>query len=473
MLPLSLQLQATAKAVAFVISGRSLNDALTDGSIVKPELRSGVQALSFVVLRHFGMARVLRDLLADRMPAPPVDALLCTALALLVAEPDSGASYTEFTLVNQAVEAAKAHSKTRTSASFMNALLRRFLRERESLTEQALQSEQAKYNHPTWWIDQLRQERPRQWQDILAANQIKPALSLRVNLAKTTLVDYTKKLDEQGITWMSADLVLRKANQNEACENDVCGLILQDSPSVQSLPEYAEGGFSVQDLAAQGAAQQLLSDAYLAKLVVRAKEGQIVRILDACAAPGGKTTHLIERLLVAFAKAGLPVITSEDWGKYFEVVAVEFDVKRAKRIHENLSRLKQRATVKIADVAALASWWDGAPFDAVLLDAPCTASGIVRRHPDVRWLRRASDSEQLARTQLAMLKALWPVLRQEGRLLYATCSVFEAEGARVVRDFLQAEASANQLDSNGLWLPTLPLPTTDGFYDALFEKTVT
>jgi 16S rRNA (cytosine967-C5)-methyltransferase len=465
MTPLSLQLKATAKVVAFVMSGRSLNDALADGSVVKPELRSGVQALSFAVLRNMGMARTLRRLLAPREPMPPVDALLCTALGLLVSEVNSGASYTEFTLVNQAVEAAKDYSKTRSSANFINATLRRFLREKDALVQQALRSEEAQYNHPQWWIDQLRRERPSNWQEILAANQMKPPLTLRVNLAKTSLFQFEELLAKQGVAWLTADSALLQASSNKAC-----GLVLQDAPAVQSLPYYTEGWFFVQDLAAQGAANQLLSDEFLATLIKRAMQGHKIRILDACAAPGGKTTHLIERLLQAFSDAGMPVVVGEDWGKHFEVVAVEFDAKRAKRIHENLSRLKQRAIVKIADVANLVSWWDGTPFDAVLLDAPCTASGIVRRHPDVRWLRRESDSLALGQTQFAMLNKLWPTVRAGGRLLYATCSIFHAEGDAVTERFLQANAQANKLDSHGLWLPTTSSPLHDGFYDAIFEK---
>ena len=466
MLALSLQLGATAKAVAFVMAGRSLNDVLSDGSVVKPELRSGVQALSFVTLRNWGMARALRELLAPREPMPPVDALLCTALALLVSEPDSGASYTEFTLVNQAVEAAKNYSKTRSSASFINATLRRFLRERDTLVQQARVSEEAQYNHPQWWIDQIRREQPHKWQAILAANQLKPPLTLRVNLAKTNLSEFEELLTKQNVACFSTDMAPLQAKLDMAC-----GLVLQDAPAVQSLPHYAEGWFSVQDLAAQGAANQLLSDAFLSELVVRAKQGHKIRVLDACAAPGGKTTHLIERLLQAFAQAGMPVLTGEDWGKHFEVVALEVDAKRAKRIHENLSRLKQRAIVKIADAANLASWWDGVLFDAVLLDAPCTASGIVRRHPDVRWLRRETDAQTMGHIQLALLQALWPTVRPRGRLHYATCSVFEAEGGVVKQRFLQATGNANKLDSHGLWLPTTSSPLHDGFYDAIFEKT--
>ena len=458
MLPLSLQLQATAKAVAFVISGRSLNDVLADGSVVKPDLRSGVQALSFAVLRHLGVARALRQLLAEREPMPPVDALLCTALALLVCEPNSGASYTDFTLVNQTVEAAKAHSKMRSSASFINAALRRFLRERDSLMMQAAKSEEALYNHPQWWINQLRIEQPDQWEMILAANQIKPALSLRVNLAKTTMTAFVQMLAEQGVVCAQADTA--------------CGLVLQDAPAVQSLPHYPDGWFSVQDLAAQGAARQLLPEDFLTRLIANAKRGEKIRVLDACAAPGGKTTHLIELLIDALSREGLWSGDASDWGKYFEVVALELDAKRSKRMHENLSRLKQRATVKIADASKLESWWDGVPFDAVLLDAPCTASGIVRRHPDVRWLRRESDIAALSQMQLTLLQTLWPVVKPSGRLLYATCSIFSAEGAGVVSRFMQTERQANKLDSHGLWLPTMSSLLHDGFYDALFEKRI-
>jgi len=465
MTPLSLQLKATAKAVAFVMAGRSLNDVLSDGSVVKPELRSGVQALSFAVLRNYGMACELRRLLAPREPAPAVNALLCTALALLVSEPDSGANYTDFTLVNQAVEAAKDYAKTRTSSSFINAALRRFLRERDDLMQQANESEEAAYNHPQWWIDQVRSERPQEWQQILAANQMKPPLTLRVNVSKITAQAYTQLLGEQGIACESVDAASAQAGWNGAC-----GLVLLEKPAVQGLPGYAQGLFSVQDLAAQGAASQLLSDSFLAELIGRAKQGHKIRVLDACAAPGGKTTHLIERLLQAFGDAGLPVVTGDDWGKHFEVVAIELDGKRAKRIHENLGRLKQRATVKIVDAANPTDWWDGALFDAVLLDAPCTASGIARRHPDVRWLRRQSDAATLSGLQLRMLHALWPTLRVGGRLLYATCSIFRAEGDEVVHSFMQAQPLANQLDSHGLWLPTISSARHDGFYDALFEK---
>ena len=462
--PLSLQLQITAKVVAGVQAGRSLQELLADGAMVKPELRSGVQALSFAVLRHFGLAQALRNLLAERDPAPAVDALLCTALSLLVCGEAAGATYTEFTLVNQAVEAAKANSKTRTSSSFVNALLRRFLREREALLAEALKLETARYNHPQWWIDQLRKEQPQAWEAILAANQAKPALTLRVNVSLQSQSDYMALLAASGVACEAAPL-------HATPDIPSSGVVVQDAAPVPSLPRYAEGGFSVQDAAAQGAAVQLLSPDFLAKLIGIAKTGQKIRILDACAAPGGKTTHLMELLTKAFREAGMSSETKDGVAfadMPFVVVALEVDGKRAKRINDNLARLKLRATVKVADAARPTDWWDGQMFDAILLDAPCTASGIVRRHPDVRWLRRPSDALVLSQTQGQLLRSLWPCLAVGGRLLYATCSVFRAEGVGVVEPFCEQYKGAKWLDSHGLWLPSAH---NDGFYDALLEKT--
>jgi 16S rRNA (cytosine967-C5)-methyltransferase len=464
--PLSEQLKATAKAVAFVMAGRSLGEILADGSVVKPDMRPGVQALSFVVLRHWGMALALRAQLAARPPVPAVDALLCTALALLVSEQGEGAQYTNFTLVNQAVEAAKSYSKTRPSSAFINATLRRFLRERETLVAMARQVETALYDHPQWWIDRLRAEQPKHWQAMLACNQIQPPLSLRVNTVKTTRMAYMALLAAQGVACEAAPL---RPKLDVACGLG-SGVIIRSAVPVTALPQFAQGCVSVQDVAAQGAARQLLSDDFLAQLIVRAQQGHTIRILDACAAPGGKTTHLMELLSKAFKAAGLPVDKAD--GVSFEampfvVLALEMDGVRAKRIHENLARLGQRAKVKVADAGRVDDWWDGEPFDAILLDAPCTASGIVRRHPDVRWLRREADVGILADVQLRLLRTLWRTLAVGGRLLYATCSVFKAEGDAVVTQFLAEQPLAKWLDSQGLWLPSAD---NDGFYDALLEK---
>lgn len=466
MLALSEQLKITAKAIAFVMAGRSLGEVLADGSVVKPEMRPGVQALSFVVLRHWGMALALRAQLATRPPVPAVDALLCTALALLVSQPGEGADYTDFTLVNQAVEAAKAYAKTRSSSAFINATLRRFLREREVLVALARQEETALYDHPQWWIDRLRAEQPEHWQATLACNQIQPPLSLRVNTAKITRTAYMALLAAQGVACEAAPL---QPKLDAACGLG-SGVIIRSAVPVTVLPHFQDGFVSVQDTAAQGAARQLLSDEFLAKLVARAQQGRKIRILDACAAPGGKTTHVMELLTKAFQDAGLPVDKAD--GVSFEampfvVLALEVDASRAKRIHDNLARLGQRATVKVADAGRIDDWWDGEPFDAILLDAPCTASGIVRRHPDVRWLRRPSDVAVLADGQLRLLRTLWRTLAVSGRLLYATCSVFKAEGDAVVTQLVAEQPLATWLDSHGLWFPSA---NNDGFYDALLEK---
>ncbi len=466
MLALSEQLKTTAKTIAFVMAGRSLSEVLADGSVVQPAMRPGVQALSFVVLRHLGLAQALCALLATRPPAPPVHALLCTALALMVSETDEGAAYTEFTLVNQAVEAAKAYAKTRTSSAFINATLRRYLREKNELIALAQQNDVARYGHPQWWVDRLRTEQPQHWQAMLASNQIQPPLSLRVNTAKTTRADYMALLAAQGVACEAAPV---QPKLDAACGLG-SGIIIRSAVPVTALPRFAEGWVSVQDVAAQGAARQLLSERYLAQLVARAKQGHTIRILDACAAPGGKTTHLIELLTQALKAAGVPVDKAD--GVAFEampfvVLALEMDGSRAKRIHDNLARLGQRATVKVVNAGKPSDWWTGEPFDAVLLDAPCTASGIVRRHPDVRWLRRPADLAVLPAVQLRLLQTLWPTVAVGGRLLYATCSVFQAEGDAVVAQFRATQSDVKQLDSQGLWLPSID---NDGFYDALLEK---
>lgn len=464
MTPLSLQLKATAKVVAFVMKGRSLSDVLVDEQVVAPALRPAVQALSFSALRHWGFATALTRLLVAQQPQFAVQCLLATALALLQSEADSGALYTEFTLVNQTVEAAKSSRATQGGARFINAILRRYLRERPALDNQAGQSESARFNHPQWWINQLKQEQPSQWENTLLASHSKAPLSLRVNLLQTSQSHFTQQLEQQGIKFSTPALQVGTVSTP--------AVVLPNAVPIQSITGYQEGWFSVQDIAAQAASVQLLSDDFLHELVRRAAQGHLIRVLDACAAPGGKTTHLIERLMLAGRehRSLLAPLKKED--DYFEVFALEVDAQRAVRIHDNLSRLQLQACVKKGDARVPADWWDGTAFDAVLLDAPCSASGVVRRHPDIVWLRKPSDLAQLAQQQYELLQALWPLVREGGRLLYATCSIFQAEGAQIKERFLRDQPQAKALDSHGLWLPTSsPLPH-DGFYDALFEKKI-
>jgi len=430
--PLWQQLQATASVLQGILGGASASAALGK---VAADVRPGVQALVFHVLRSLGRAQALRQLLVKRLPTAPADALLCTALALAWQEQD--APYEIFTLVNQTVEAAKRSAATRGQASFINACLRRFLREREALVEISNKNPVALWNHPKWWIDRLQKEWPAHWQAILAANNRHPPMTLRVNVRRAGVLPYLQTLHDAGLNAVAAGL---------------CGITLEKARPVPELPGFAQGLVSVQDGAAQLAAPLLMTG-----LAMTAP----LRVLDACAAPGGKTAHLLE-----LADC--------------QVSALDIDAGRCQLIRETLLRLGLQARVLAADAADLPAWWDGQQFDAILLDAPCSASGVVRRHPDVRWLRRESDIAQLAATQERLLATLWTLLKPGGRLLYCTCSVFRAEGEDQIQTFLKHNTEAALLPSPGYLLPVSAtngrvVPDNlagdhDGFYYALLEK---
>lgn len=435
--PLWQQLQGTADLLLAVRNGKSMTAQLDK---CLPHLRSGVQALGSHALRWLGQAEAVRLLLVSRAPPPEADALLCVALALALDADD--APYTEFTLVDQAVEAAKRNEATVHQASFINGCLRRFLREREDLLALSERKPQAVWNHPQWWIDRVRKDHPEAWRDILQANNMRALLTLRVNRQQSTQAAYLQALAESGL---------------DAAPVGEHGVLLAKAPAVAQLPGFAEGQFSVQDAGAQLAAPLLLTG------LQPAPGAKGLRLLDACAAPGGKTAHLLE---LADASA--------------EVLALDIDAQRCERVEQNLARLKLQARVQAADAAEPDSWWDGQLFDGILLDAPCTASGIVRRHPDVRWLRRPTDIAQLSAQQARLLEALWPLVRAGGRLHYCTCSVFRAEGQAQIETFLGHHTEALLKPSPGHLLPqktaqgpVIPdnlLREYDGFYYALLEK---
>jgi 16S rRNA (cytosine967-C5)-methyltransferase len=433
-IPLWRQLQATAEVVASVNAGASGTLALES---VDANLRPGVQALAFHVWRNLGRAQALRKLLAPKAPPAAADALLSTALAL--AWNESNTVYDAFTLVNQAVEAAKRSPHTRAQASFINACLRRFLRERANLVLRTDADLTAVWNHPQWWIQRLQKEYPQNWESILSAANSQAPLTLRVNTRLGTVANYIETLKIAG---------------SDAIANGACGIDLANPIAVHRLPAFADGKVSVQDGAAQMAAPLLLK--HLAG-------SEPLRLLDACAAPGGKTGHLLE---LSNAR----------------VLALDIDPKRCQRISENLARIHVNATVVVADAAHPDSWWDGELFDGILLDAPCTASGIVRRHPDVRWLRRESDIAQLALLQAKILKALWPLVKPGGVLLFCTCSIFHAEGHDQVQTFLAHNTDATLLPSPGHLAPQNAAKLRDvqdnqprdhdGFFYALLQKGV-
>ena len=415
-----------------VRDGQSMTAALLD---VDSTLRPGVQALGFHALRWLGRAEALRQQLAKRPPPPQADALLCVALALAWNEKE--APYSTFVLVDQAVEAAKRSEATTHQASFINGCLRRFLRERDELVAKTDANPQAVWNHPQWWVDRVRKDHPEQWQTILRANNTKAPLVLRINARKTTVDQYIRALAAMNI---------------KAGTVGAQGVILANALAVPSLPGYAEGHFSVQDAAAQLAAPLLLN---------ALPTDRQLNILDACAAPGGKTAHLLE--------------LGDN-----RVTALDIDARRRERVAQNLHRLGLQAQIVVGDAAQPDAWWDGQLFDGILLDAPCTASGIVRRHPDVRWLRRPTDIAQLASIQAQLLDRLWQLLEPGGAFVYCTCSVFRAEGDNQIQTFLAHHTDARLMPSPGHLLPQISVPGAvipdnlmrehDGFYYALLQK---
>ena len=426
------QLSETAAVIAAVRAGASGTEAI-DG--VAAELRAGVQALAFHVWRNLGRAQALRTQLASKLPPPHADALLCVALAL--AWDPKTAPYDMFTLVNQTVEAAKRSRTTHGQASFLNACLRRFLREHDALVARTDDDPVAYWNHPSWWIRRMQKEHPNHWRAVLHAANSHPPMSLRINARKTSVSKYLALLSQAGIV----------------ARADSCGAIALEQPtSVSQLPGFDLGLVSVQDAAAQMAAPLLLG---------AGEKSDGLRILDACAAPGGKTCHLAEL-------------------SHSEVIALEIDARRTGRIRQNLTRLGLQAHVMTADAARPQDWWDGQLFDAILLDAPCTASGIVRRHPDIRWLRRETDVTQLAQLQKQLLQSLWALLRPGGHLVYCTCSLFLAEGSGQVQTFLTHNTDAALMPSPGHLIPgnvaksegvpDNPICDYDGFFYALLQK---
>ncbi len=433
------QLTATMHVLLAVDQGQSGSVALDR---TPPELRSGVQALAFHAWRNLGYARAICKLLVKRPPPPETYTLLCLALTLCRAS--TSEMYDAFTLVNQTVEAAKRSPVTRAQANFINACLRRYLREHDALDKAVAHDLEARWNHPAWWVKRLQREYPLAWESVLEAANQQPPMTLRINLRKTDMTHYLGLLQGANIEFSEADQV---------------GVSLVHPVAVQRLPGFDQGLVSVQDAAAQKAVPLLLGS-----VGPNSGHTERFRVLDACAAPGGKTAHLLE-----FSDAAV-------W-------ALDIDAERVQRIQQTLCRLDLHAKVCCADAADVGTWWDGTPFDYILLDAPCTASGIVRRHPDIRWLRRESDIAQLVSQQKHLLGQLWTVLRPGGRMLYSTCSVFKAEGQDQLATFLADNNDAQLMPSPGHLLPGRgatecvlednSLRDHDGFFYALFEKTHT
>ena len=420
MIALAAALRDAARSVARVAAGSSLADEFertAEEGIETP--RAVLIDLTHGTLRRYGrMQAIVRELSRRGRPDAGLEALLWCALYAL----ESG-RYADYTVVDQAVRACALLERW-SAKGYVNALLRAFLRERGSLEARIHAEPEARHQHPRWWIEILRAAYPALWEHVLAAGNSHPPMCLRVNPRRGSVAQYQAKLETAGIASRGLD--------DQA-------LLLERPVPLDRLPGFAAGEVSVQDAGAQRAARCL-----------DLAPGQ--RVLDACAAPGNKSGHILESAPVA-------------------LTALDADAARCSRLERNLARLGLAASIVNADCTRLADWWDGVPFDRVLADVPCSASGIVRRHPDIKWLRRASDIAVFATRQGAILDALWQVLRPGGKLLYATCSVFPQENDAVIDAFVARTGRCVRLPlPDRAAAQELPGAQCDGFYYALIQK---
>lgn len=410
---------------AVVRDGGCTAEAALQSLDIAPAERGAVRAIHTGTLRWFlRLAPVVEALLqpGQRMP-PLVRAVLVTALHQIEYSRAPAAS-----VVNIAVDAVRVVGRGN-AAGFVNALLRRYLREREALLARIDRSEPAAQAHPRWLLKLLRTAWPLEVAQIVAANNEAPPMTLRVNLARTTREECLATLAQQGLA--------AAAGMGEA------SIVLADAVDVKQLPGFAEGLVSVQDAGAQQAA-----------LLLDAQRGE--RVLDACAAPGGKTGHILERC-----------------NGQLDLTALDNDPQRLARVEENLTRLGYTAQLLAADLCAQ-DWWDGRPFDRILLDAPCSGTGVIRRHPDIKLLRRADDIQGYATTQMALLERCAALLREGGRLVYATCSVLPAENHELVDRFLARHHDFTRVMPDVALSPVPraagPAKVADGFHYSCLEK---
>jgi 16S rRNA (cytosine967-C5)-methyltransferase len=426
-----------ARALDLVLSrGRNLDSALAEAGLdsLRERDRSLASALAYGATRtHLRNQHIINQLAARpfRRRDSVIVALISVGLFAL-----TESRRPDYAIVSATVAAAPELGRAQMKG-VVNALLRRFLRERDELLAQAAQSEEAHWLHPEWLITHIRQDWPDDWQEILTAGNQQAPMWLRINLDHTNRNDWLARLGVEA---------------GALPEQFPAALMLNEAMPVDDLPGFQDGDCSVQDIASQAAA-----------VLLKPQPG--MRVLDACAAPGGKATHILEYC---------PGIK--------ELVALDESSARLERVEDNIKRLGLEATVMQGDACKPEAWWDGELFDRILLDAPCSATGVMRRHPDIRYLRKRADIEPLAKQQYEMLQALWPLLQPGGLLLYSTCSMLQAENDEVVKKFVQARADAKvvpfDLDIPGVAVNKSPgiqmLPgriDNDGFYYALIGRT--
>ncbi|MDO8291315.1 MAG: 16S rRNA (cytosine(967)-C(5))-methyltransferase RsmB [Gallionella sp.] len=420
----NIQLAAGQIIQQVLADGRNLNQVLDESlrkkAVWTPAQRAALQDLSYGTLRFYGQLRALLGLLLHK---PMLDQRIYYVLLVALYQLQYSKA-AQHAVVDHAVRSAQMLNPK--VSGLVNAILRNFLRSRDALLEQATLRAEGRYSYPQWWIDELQAQYGERSTAILEAGNRHPPMTLRVNRRRGTTAEYMAQLEQQNL---HARLIEPDALQ------------LDKPVPVDKLPGFFAGLVSVQDAGAQYAAHLL--DVH---------DG--MRVLDACAAPGGKTAHILECAQV-------------------EMVAVDKDEKRLQRVAENLQRLGLSAQLLVGDAAEPEAWWDGKAFQRILADVPCSASGVVRRHPDIKWLRRRTDIAGFATQQLDILRALWRPLAQDGKLLYATCSVFQQENEQVIAAFLAQQQDARRLpialpeSGNGQILPN---EQHDGFFYALLHK---
>ncbi|OGT29968.1 MAG: 16S rRNA (cytosine(967)-C(5))-methyltransferase [Gammaproteobacteria bacterium RIFCSPHIGHO2_12_FULL_35_23] len=425
--------KSNARAQAVVILQRTLyhQQSLVElRSIIKAQSEAAfIQSLCYGVLRYYWQLAEITQRLIKKIPKEKEVYLLILVglFDLIYMQTPSYAAVSEAVIATKYLK--KVYAK-----NLVNAVLRNFDRNRETLIAKANETEESLVNHPQWLIDLIKQSWPHFWQAILQANNEQAPMSLRINQQKITRDDYLQLLEKENILGTK----------------DLCslqGIILIKAQEVQALPGFDKGYFFVQDGAAQLAAN----------LLPAKKE---MKVLDACAAPGGKTSHLLE------------------CEPTLQLTAIDCNKERVERIYENLKRLQLTAKIITADILNIESWWGGGQYDRILIDAPCSSTGVIRRHPDIKHLRKPGDIKELAKTQLLILKKLWPLLKVEGLLLYATCSILPEENYKVIEEFLAKEQSAKEILIQATWghacsvgRQILPGESNmDGFYYCLLQK---
>jgi 16S rRNA (cytosine967-C5)-methyltransferase len=414
--------------------GRSLDHVFSLSSFDDRD-QALIKALAYGTLRTYLRNKFLIDELLAK-PLKKKDSIIYALLSVgLFALTES--KRPDYAVVSATVSAVDSLGRKH-MRGMVNAVLRRFLRERDELLQKIDKVTEAKTLHPQWLIDKFQTDWPKDWEQIVSAGNHQAPMWIRVNESRVAAQEWVTRADVAGISTQSPI-------------PDIPGAVLLDEPCpVSELPGFSDGDCSVQDIASQ-----------LPAYYLQAESG--MRVLDACAAPGGKTGHLLEKY---------PGI---------DLVAVDSASQRLERVEENLERLGLQATVVCGDALTPDKWWDGELFDRILLDAPCSATGVIRRHPDIRFLRRASDIATLAATQHELLNKLWALLKPGGLMLYTTCSVLHEENSEVVRNFVAARSDAEEQALPALATVTVSdvpvgqqlLPDAfgnDGFYYALLKR---